>query len=90
MKKGAKEVKQGPRALGRRREGAGRRQRECGVNLYRTFFSHRLQQWQTNGSTPASAKREIRKEIRGDKIEHVVTGSCLIHSSGCPCEPGRR
>lgn len=60
-----------------------------GCKSRQAFFSDRLQQWQTNGSTPASAKREIRKEIRGDKIEQVVAGSRLIHSSGCPSEPRR-
>lgn len=52
------------------------------------FFSNRLQQEQTNGFTPASAKGEIRREIGGDKTEKVVVGFRLIHSSGYPCETG--
>lgn len=72
MKEGAKKVRQRLSALGRRREGEGRRETGCGVNLDGQFFSDRLQQLQTNGSTPTSAKGEIRKEIRGDKTEQVV------------------
>lgn len=49
------------------------------------FFSNRLQQEQTNGFTPASAKGEIKREIGGDKTEKVVVGFRLIHSSGYPC-----
>lgn len=60
---------------GRRREGAGRRETGCGINRDGHFFSDRLQEEQTNGSTPASAKGEIRKEIRGDRIVQVVAGS---------------
>ena len=52
------------------------------------FFSNRLQQEQTNGFTPASAKGEIRRERGGDKTEKVVVGFRLSHSSGYPCETG--
>lgn len=64
-------------------------ERGCPVNLDKCFLSNRLQQEQTNGFTLASAKEEIRKEIGGHEIEQVEAGSCLIHSSGCPCRPGR-
>ena len=67
-------------------QGKGRLERDrMWCKSRQAFFSDRLQQQQqTNSSTPASAKGQIRKEIRGDKTEQVVAGSCLIHGLGYP------